>query len=377
MSEGAERAAVEYRRRDLAFELWNLRAVLPDAQQDDLLRIKARQDQDLAREREALAGLWSGNRDILVPGHRFFADHPELAQGITVSLHLGPYQLLAEPYLAAGLEPVIVLNEDARRSFQPQAENLCRRLGHSGHIEWASLGRRGFVRTMITALRRNKPVLVYLDGNTGTAGMRATRDQGMRYHLPGRAIRVRTGLARLACRLECPVHRVALYWDERGDLRWETEPTMRWSRHDDPGTVTRYLYDWCFTHIMRRPEQWRYWAMLRTASSCFRSAILDPAGVPAGLREDFQRAFGTCMEQSPGTVHLVLESDVEVWAGDVLVDLSRDRFYPASGLQDSDLDPLRDGQPTLADLASHHGRAWVDFHGLRLCLLGMARLGGS
>ena len=117
--------------------------------------------------------------------------------------------------------------------------------------------------------------------------------------------------------------------------------------------------------------------MLRTSSSCFRSAVVDPAGVPTGLREDFQRAFFTCLERSPETVRLVLESDVEVWAGDILADLSRDRFYPASGLQDGDLDPLRDGEPTLAELEEHHGRAWVTFHGLRLCLLGMARLGGG
>ncbi len=368
--------AIAYRKQDLAFELWNLRALLPDAQQGDLLRIKRQQDEYLAREREALAGLWSGNRAALVPGHSFFADHPELATGITASLHLGPYQLLAEPYLAAGLRPVIVLNEQARRSFQPQAERLVKHLGHRGRIEWASLGERGFVRAMIRALRSGRPVLVYLDGNTGRDGNKATRDQGMRYDLPGRSIRVRTGLGRLACRLECPVHRVALAWDEDGSLRWESDPSMQWTRNDDPRTVTRFLYDWCFTHIMRRPQQWRYWAMLRASSSCFRSAVLDPAGVPHGLREDFQQAFATCMERSPETVHLVLESEAEVWDGRILADLSRDRFYPAAGLQDADLNVLRCGHPSLADLSRHHGRAWVSFHGLRLCLLGMARLGG-
>ncbi len=376
MADAPDIRAMEYREKDLAFELWNLRAVFPDAQQGDLLRIKRQQDEDLVREREALAGLWSGDRAILSSGHSFFAANPELATGITVSLHQGPYQLLAEPYLAAGLEPVIVLNEDARGSFQPQAEKLVERLGYRGRIRWASLGDRGFVRGMITSLRNRQPVLVYLDGNTGRDGMQATRDQGMRYDLPGRSIRVRTGLARMACRLECPVHRVALAWGEGGSLQWERESPQHWTRGDDPRTVTRVLYDWCFTQIMRRPHQWRYWAMLRSSSSCFRTAILDPAGVPTGLREDFQKAFRTCMDRSPGTVRLVLESEVEVWADDVLVDLSRDRFYPAVGLQDMDLELLRQEQPTLADLEAHHGRAWVDFHGLRLCLLGMARLGG-
>jgi len=73
---------------------------------------------------------------------------------------------------------------------------------------------------------------------------------------------------------------------------------------------------------------------------------------------------------------LILEKDVEVWPGDVLADLSEDRFYTAAGMQDTDLDPLRSGHPTLAELNDFHGEAWVRFHGLRLCLLGMARLGG-
>ena len=60
----------------------------------------------------------------------------------------------------------------------------------------------------------------------------------------------------------------------------------------------------------------------------------------------------------------------------VLVDLEDDRFYDARGLRDEDLAPLRTGQPTLSDLTEVHGEAWVRFHGLRLCLLGLARLCG-
>jgi len=88
-----------------------------DACRDDLLEIKRRQELVLAREREALAGLWTGDRDILAPGHGFLEQNPELAAGVTVSMHMGPYQLLAEPYLAAGLEPVILLNSRAMKSF--------------------------------------------------------------------------------------------------------------------------------------------------------------------------------------------------------------------------------------------------------------------
>ena len=94
------------------------------------------------------------------------------------------------------------------------------------------------------------------------------------------------------------------------------------------------------------------------------------------MRHDFQQAYDICLERSPETVKLILEKKVEVWPGDVLADLTEDRFYPAAGLRDEDLEPLREGRPTLAALNAYHGQAWVRFHGLRLCLLGMARLGG-
>lgn len=361
---------------DLTWELWNLRALQPEASREDLLEIKRRQELVLAREREALAGLWTGDRDILAPGHDFLEQNPELATGVTVSMHLGPYQLLAEPFLAAGLEPVILLNSRAMKSFKPGTEALVKHLGHRTSIEWAPVGGNRFVRQLIKAVRAGRPVLVYLDGNSGERGMAETRNRGLRYSLPGREIRVRTGLAKLVCRLGCPVHRVSLHWSEDGNLVWRRDPTLTWSPTDNPDLVTRTLFDWCFGRIMARPEQWQYWAMLRQSSSCFSSTRLGDPRVPEGLRADCRRAYEICLEKSPDTVRLILEKEVAVWPGDVLADLSEDRFYPASGLQDGDLETLREGHPTLADLCTRHGESWVRFHGLRLCLLGMARLGG-
>jgi len=370
------RPVVEWSEADITWELWNLRALQPDADREDLLEIKRRQELVLAREREALAGLWTGDQDILAPGHGFLEQNPELASGVTVSMHLGPYQLLAEPFLAAGLEPVILLNSRAKKSFQPGTEAFVKHLGHRTRIQWISVGEKGFVRELVRAVRSQRPVLVYLDGNSGDKGMEETRGRGLRYNLPGREIRVRTGLAKLVCRLGCPVHRVSLHWTEDWDLVWRRDPTLTWSRKDHPDLVTRVLFDWCFGRIMARPEQWQYWAMLRESSSCFGSIGLDEPRVPTGLREDYKQAYATCLERSPETVRLIMEKAVEVWPGDVLADLSEDRFYPAAGLRDEDLEPLRGDNPTLAELTSHHGEAWVRFHGLRLCLLGMARLGG-
>ena len=370
------RPETKWSEAEIIWDLWNLRALQPDAGREDLLEIKRRQELVLAREREALAGLWTGARDILAPGHGFLEKNPDLASGVTVSMHLGPYQLLAEPYLAAGLEPAILLNQKAMESFQPSTGRFLQRLGHKTSIEWIPVGNKNYVPKLIRAIRSGRPVLVYLDGNSGDKGMEETRTRGLRYRLPGREIRVRTGLARLVCRLGCPVHRVSMHWTDHWDLVWRRDPTLIWSPKDHPDLVTRVLFDWCFGRIMARPDQWQYWPMLRESSSCFGSTGLDDVRVPTGLRNDFQQAYDICLERSPETVKLILEKKVEVWPGDVLADLTEDRFYPAAGLRDEDLEPLREGRPTLAALNAYHGQAWVRFHGLRLCLLGMARLGG-
>ncbi len=365
-----------FRYKDAVWELWNIRALWPEADLEFLAGIKRRQDAILAREREALAGLWSGDQAILAPGRSFLAENPELASGLTLSLHVGPYQLLAEPYLAAGLDPVILLNESALRTFREPTEKFLSHLGHQARITWIAVGRKSFVGDLVRAVRQQRPVLVYLDGNSGSRGMAETRQKGITFRLPGREIRVRTGLARLICRLGCPVHRVILHWDQAGRLVWRRFPTRRWVRDDDPAEVTRRLFDWAFRQVTARPEQWHYWAMLRESSACFGTGLLEQATVPPELREDFRKSYTACLEHSPRTVRLHLEHQVSIWPGDVLADLTDNRFYPAAGLRDDDLDILRKERPTLDRLCGMHGKAWVEFHGLRLCLLGLARLGG-
>ncbi len=359
-----------------AWDLWTLRALWPEAEWDDFLQLREDHQKALAREREALAGLWAGDRSILAPGRSLLSSNPELKSGLILSFHQGPYQLLAEPFLAAGLEPVILLNQEARDSFREPTRKLMELLGHRGTIEWVAVGEKGFVRQLFKAVQDQRPVLVYMDGNNGAEGMAGTRSNGLTYALPGRDIKVRTGLARLLCRLQCPAHPVALHWDDDGELVWEKQPTQQWHRKDDPEQVTRLIFDWCFSEIMKRPHQWQHWPMLREASACFSPGLNQGSMVPAGLRDDFINAFNICLERSAGSVSLVLDKHVEVWPGDVLADLTDDRFFPAEGMQDQDLHTLRGGHPTLKQLCEEHGLHWVKFHALRLCLLGVARLGG-
>ncbi|HPF69309.1 MAG TPA: hypothetical protein PLQ13_01460 [Candidatus Krumholzibacteria bacterium] len=359
------------------WELWNLRAFWPDAGPADLAALKARRAAILAREREALAGLWSGDEVILVPGHGFRAAAPDLATGMIVSLHQGPYQLLLELFLDQGRAPLVLASPEARAVNAARADALAARLGRTARVGWIDATDPGDLRRLARAVRDpRQPVVAFLDGNLGEGGYAGTRERGMAYRLPGRDLRVRTGLVRLAARLGVPLHPVAVHWNERFAAEWSRGPVLRPGRRSDPDDAARVLWDWCFGHVMARPEQWRMWTMLKESSACFAARAADGALVPAGLRRDYARAFGACLEHAPRTVRLVLERGAEVWPGDVLVDTDGDRFFAAAGLADDDLEPLRSGQPTLAELCDHHGRAWVAYHGLRLCLLGLARLGG-
>ena len=120
-----------------AWDLWNFRALFPDAGPAELAAVKREQAAILAREREALARLWSGDTDLLSPGRTYLAARPGLVTGITVSLHTGPYQLLAEPWLAAGLQPLILLNGSALPRFREAAFTLQRNLRHRAVARWA------------------------------------------------------------------------------------------------------------------------------------------------------------------------------------------------------------------------------------------------
>ncbi len=362
---------------DARWELWNLRAFWPDAGPADLAAFKARHAAILAREREALARLWSGDEVILAPGHGFLAATPDLTEGLVVSLHQGPYHLVPEIFLAAGLAPLVLASPEARARNQERSDAMAGHLGYRHRVVWLDVTERADLRRFLAAVRDpGQPVIAYMDGNLGSGGYAGTRDRGLPYRLPGRDLRVRTGLARLAVRLGCPLHPVAVWWDDAGMPEWSRAAVLRPRRGDDPEALAVRLWDWCFSEIMSRPEQWRLWTMLKESSACFAGEGGDTVMVPEGLRRDYTRAFLTCLERAPRTVRLCLEREIEVWPGDVLVDLEGDRFFPAAGLQEEDLELLRSGRPTLEELSAHHGPVWVGFHGLRLCLLGLARLGG-
>jgi len=358
------------------WELWNLRALFPRASQKDLVQLKNKRRQIERFESRAMATLAERSADLFAPGRRFLASHPELSCGMILTMHLGPYQFLPEPFLYAGIRPAVLLNQQAYARLRAQAEHLRSLLHLAGRLEWLPISDRMFVRRMITALREGRPLLVFLDGNSGLGGSLSTREKGMRYRLPGREIRVRTGLARLIRKIDCPVHGVVLLWDAKGSVVWHQANDLIYDASDSPEAITHGLYDWGFREVLKAPEQWGYWDMLKESYACFATSKLANGLMPPAVREDFCHAFAVCLSRVPETVRVELIKEVEVWPGDVLANLSEDCFYAAEGLLDADVAELRGRCLSLSDLCHRFGPAWVRFHILRLCLLEMARLRG-
>lgn len=355
-----------------AWALWNLRALQPHADHGTLARLEARRARIQALEDRVLRQGRGDAARLLRDARAFSEAHPELRRGLVLSLHMGPYGLLPALYLAAGVTPSVVLDDAALERIRPDVERRRRQLGLSGEIRWITTDRPLFAGRMLRDLRGGAPVVVFLDGNGGAGGLRATRDQGMPYRLPGRTIRVRTGLGRLIRRLDCPVHAVSVRWRDDGGLAWRCVRPGTWDRRATARQITRQLYDWLFDEVARSPEQWGFWPMLARTSECFTQAALEGGDGPDAL--DQRRARFAAASGRAAVVRTRLAAGVEVWEPDILADLERQRFWTADGLRDDDLAPLRRAEPTLEELASRHGFAWVDHHLRRLHLLGLVEL---
>jgi hypothetical protein len=356
------------------WELWILQGLDPTATEADVANLataRRRQDGWQAAIHDRLL---AGDTTPLETGRRLLETRPDLASGLVITLHLGPYQFVLEPFLAAGLRLHVLVTADAARRLRPVADHLSTLLAHPGRLEWHVADDPATPRRLVRALRDDEPILAYADGNQGRDGLAGTRREGIAYDLPGRRIRVRTGLARFVSRTECPVHPVRVRWSDDGRaIRWRRRPTQRWSRHDDPAAITRRLYDWVFAEISAAPHQWSYWPMLGEAADCFAEVRAPGAVAAARADDDVRRTFAIAVARRPATTRLDLEAHLGLWPGGLLVDHTHDHFYAAAGLTAEDL-ALLDGRPTLASLLAVRGAAWVSDHVLRLCRLGLARL---
>ena len=106
------------------WDLWVLRALDPDAGPADVIAQRDARRRHEKQELEACRRLLAGDLRSVLPGRRLLAQRPELTGGLILTLHLGPYQLVLEPFLAAGLELTVVLNQAAELDAYKTAASL-------------------------------------------------------------------------------------------------------------------------------------------------------------------------------------------------------------------------------------------------------------
>jgi len=345
------------------WDLWNLKTLFPrwgSAELDSLLRLGQRFDD---RQRQLFADPAAAAKTLCPRAEQVFADHPDLTTGLTLSLHLGPYSLASVPWLVAGHDIHLLINQSSLRGIKPTYDTLCGVLRLPGTVVWEPVDGPGFALRLWRALRRGKPVFAYLDGNDGLGGADQTLNNGVIHHLPGRDIRVRTGLARLALRLGCPVHTLVTVWSEAGGFEWVRGPTWQWAPGTSATRATGDLFGWGFGIIRQHPAQWRAWNMLTAVYDSFRPG----AGSAPPVACDPWSLLQSCQAERP----LRWYRQVVLWPGQMLEDVRESCFYDSGGISVQDLARLQDCEVfTPCQVAAMLGVEWLAEHLVRLVALG-------
>lgn len=345
------------------WDLWHLRTLFPDWDAADLSRLQQEgADHDAAQQR--LFGRPQAAAKRFAPrARRVLTDHPDLTTGLTISLHLGPYSLAPVPWLVTGRDLHVLVNRTSLAEIQPVYDSLQETLRLPGQVVWVPIEGQGFALRLLRALRRRQPVFAYLDGNDGLAGSEGTLRRGIVHRLPGRDIRVRTGLARLALSLRCPVHSLVTVWDSQGEFSWVRGPTWVWPQGTLPSTATTELFRWAFGVIRQHPAQWRVWNMLTGVCDSFRR---DTSPAASEFADPWQ-----VIAAANRRLRLRWRRQAAVWPGDMLEDVEGGCFYTAAGLKSSELEFLR-RRPTFtpAEAVERYGEDWIKAHLPRLAALG-------
>ncbi len=346
------------------WRLWNLQALIPDATEATLKNIEAKRDA-LALDGNHFVSS-EGIIRIMREAKQFVSKHPWLATGITVTMHIGPYAFVPGLHMLLGAKPVVLSNRQAKNEIESGIKTLRSLPGLDGDMQWITTDEKNFTMKIARQLKRNNPVIVYLDGNSGAGGITETRETGVSLELPGRTIRVRDGIARLAVRMELPIHGVVARWREDNSIEWSIGFSQKWGKDTDPETVARTIYGWGFNEAIKTPEQWTLPAIINHSSECFRSEKLIE---DIGLEQKYQ-LFQQLLKNSKTKV--LLKPGVKLWGSGILADLSRQKFYSAEGLSDAALNLLKvPGGVSVSSLYDLFGSKWISFHGARLYMLGL------
>lgn len=191
-----------------------------------------------------------------------------LARGkgvVLVPSHFGPYRWIAPALLELGLPVTLLVDERNQGLIDADVSRRMDRLFPT--LDWSvfrsvNSGDPAALWRLAQALRANRAVLMFADGNSGTEGLAAARGaQELRFL--GQTIRVRPGIGALAANTDSAV--VPVFTQDRGAdppiLRFDP-PVVRAAaeaRKDFAARVMQELFAVLEREIVQQPTCWEEW----------------------------------------------------------------------------------------------------------------------
>lgn len=183
--------------------------------------------------------------------------------------HVGPYRRLFYELIRRGHTVNIVLDAVVSAQLYPLIRNQLSRQNKS----MPDLEERlliinaekpgGSAREILRALKRNQPVIIYLDGNTGVGGQKQTSQHSVTVEFFDQQIAVRKGTCHLACLANAPIIPLFASWRDGRCPTMEFFDPIVPDPDEDVESFCRQgmqkLYTLSEQFIREYPEQFEEW----------------------------------------------------------------------------------------------------------------------
>lgn len=185
--------------------------------------------------------------------------------GIVVTYHTGSYRLIGKWLAMHGFPVTLVIASGVLEQQGDTYRRLVAEAVPGSRFDLLDAERADALLRMRAALREGRYLLVYVDGNTGTAPLHNTAV------IPflDSELRVRTGVAHLARLMSCPIYPAINRRMPGGDTvfqcpapLWVPQSANKDTNRDAACSATAALYSLLAATVVKMPEQWESWFYL-------------------------------------------------------------------------------------------------------------------
>lgn len=268
--------------------------------------------------------------------------------------HVGPYRRIFYELMRRGHTVNIVLDAVLSAQIIPLIKNqLSRQNKPTADLEERFLVINaekpgGSAREILRALKRNQPVIVYLDGNTGVGGQKETSQHSVIVEFFNQQIAVRKGACHLAYLAKAPIIPLFASWRDGRRPRMEFFDPIVPDSDEDVESFCRQgmqkLYTLSERFIREQPEQFEEWFHVH------RWRLPDAGAQRTGDVSSLQKAYDELKQESEdgSTRYRVDQSKalvVDMGGKELLVDGERRRVLKAQPLTRVIIKELAEGRP--------------------------------